>query len=172
MVIVLFLLVLLLFPIKFNVKIRADVNNAYFCIGFFFFKLLIVEIRIVDYNRMLYFTISRFKPKKIKIKNQDKKVNIPINYDFFKGERVKINLLFGSINSAPQIMGILFLRIILPKISQIIDDRLEVRVGVDFMAKGVKVLSNITLFTSLGIVILGFIKKAIKGVKYATQQPH
>ena len=170
MVIVLFLFTLLLFPIKFKVNVKVDVNNAYFCIDFFFYKLLIVQMRIIDYDNVLYVTISRLKPKKIKFQEKNKKVNIPINYDFFRGEKVKVNLLFGSISSPTQLVGAFLLRIFLPNISQIIDDRLQFNVGVSFIQKGVKMFVNITLFTTIGIVIFAFIKKAIKGVKYATHQ--
>lgn len=173
MVIVLFLFVLLFFPIKFTIKINIDFKNAYFVGTLYFFRLLVSSIQIISYKDKLFYVLSRFEPKPIKLKKSKKKgYDIPIRYDFFRGERLDIMAKIGIISPSVRVLTVGIMRIILPQISHIIDDRLRIEVIPDFFDNNVKVFSNLTVFTCLGLIIFQFIKRAVKGVKYALQQSH
>lgn len=173
MVIVLFLFVLLLFPIKFTAKINADFKNAYFCVNLFLFRLLATSIQVFNYEDKLYYAVARFAPKPIKIKkNSQKSYNIPVSYDFFRGERLMVVAKIGAFSPALNVMLSGVLRIIFPRFCHIIDERLSVDVIPDFFDNNIKVFSNLTVFTCLGLIIFQFIKRAVKGVKYALQQSH
>lgn len=170
MVIVLFLFVILFFPIKFTTKIRIDIKNAYFCATLFFMKICIINLHLISYNGLLYYSIGRIAPKPLKIKKKKgNNTNTHINYDFFKGEKVVADVFVGItpfVNSTV----LATLSIFSPILCHIIDERLTVNIHPDFVEKNLKSFITLTTYTFLGLIIFQFFKKAIKGVKNAIQQ--
>lgn len=169
MVIVLFLFVILFFPIKFTTKIRIDIKNAYFCATLFFMKICIINLHLISYNGLLYYSIGRIEPKPLKFKRKGKKTNTPINYDFFKGEKVVADVFVGITPFANSTV-LPTLSIFSPILCHIIDERLTINFHPDFVEKNVKSFITLTTYTFLGLIIFQFFKKAIKGVKNAIQQ--
>ena len=173
MVIVLFFFVLLFFPLRFTAKIIADVKNAHFAVSLFLFKILATSVQIFSYQNKLYYAVSRFEPKPIKFnKNKKKTSTKPVGYDFFKGERLVAVVKIGTFSPALSIMLSGALRIIFPRLCHIIDERVSMDVIPDFFDNNLMLYSDLTVFTCLGLVIFQFIKRALKGVKYAIQQSH
>lgn len=171
MVIVLLLFVLLFFPIKITSKVNVDIKNAYFYVGLFILKFPIIDFQIVNYKNKLYYVIGRFEPKPIIInENNNKKNSVPMRYDFFRGEKVMVTAKIGTFSPSLTTSLTILLGIIIPPICQIIDERVYLDILPDYIDKNVKVFTNLTGFTSMGIIIFQFIKRKVKGVKNVTQQ--
>lgn len=169
MVIVLFLLIILLFPFRFYAKITLEPQNTYFNVSLFLYKIFLANFTLVNDKGYLYVVITKFKP--ISIKQEDKKKRkIPVNYDFFKGEKLEARITLGLSNCSSTALVVGILSILSPLLCHIIDDRLLINVTPDFSKKRIGAVANLRLYTCLGLVIIQFIKKALKGVKYALQQ--
>lgn len=164
MIVVLFLLLLLLFPIKIHAKIRLDLKRQYFCLGLFAYRLHLLDFDIFEYCERFYYTITRLKQKPLI--NDDKKVKkAPIKYDFLKGEQLDVLVRGSLFTHDVNALIASSLSIISPLICQIIDERLNIAFQPDFFEQNIKVYSNLSAFTTLGLIILQFFKKLIKGAK-------
>ncbi len=165
MIVVLFLLLFLLFPIKINAKIRLDLKREYFCLGLFAHRLHLFDFAIFEYCGRFYYTITRLKQRPL-INNGKKAKKVPIKYNLLKAEQLDVLVHFSMFSHDVNALITGSLSIISPLFCQIIGERFNIAFQPDFFEQNIKVYSNLSAFTTLGLIILQFFKKLIKGAKY------
>ena len=95
MVIMLFLFILLIFPIKLGAKLYFLPKEGYLTIKFFLYRIFILSIHIFATNGKIYFKLGKKRPSEFLIDfSTSQKTTIP--YNPFKIMKLKIFLQAGG----------------------------------------------------------------------------
>lgn len=178
MVIMLFFIILIIFPIKLSAKSFLSIKNGYLTLKFFVYHLFVIDINLFTHNDNLYLKIGKNKPSEfvLDFSNKGKSVQIPFNP--LRLLRANICLYIGG---SPQNLAFYnaFINAGSSFVLSIIDDRrIKVKCIPAYYSEDIILKINLSVFTNLlALIIVGvlyLIKKIFtkKETKNAIQQSY
>lgn len=90
MVIMLFIFVILIFPINLRVKLNFNLNDRFLWLKFFLFHIFITDVKFIQVDNNIYLKIGSKKPTKFSIDLSNKSAPIPFNPIYLKNASINI----------------------------------------------------------------------------------